>query len=280
MEKDNNSDSKKPTWWEKNSVWVLLVGLVFLVLLLWGGCWFLLADAPANSQFSDRGTFGDMFGSVNALFSGLAFAGLICTLIVQMKELKSQRAELELTRKVMEGQKDVMDQQRDQISLQNFESAFFQLFQLRQDSINSLSINSGSGVRSKREAFKASIDFTMRLKGSMLRAEEKSVEVDLDFHKKIHNDHYHGKYADVYYPYENALKSLLLYIDNAPANKEIYTNIVVGSISPNELRALVEIYTSGGNESFNVVLDEYGVFSDMDTSDHAGWLINEFKKAA
>lgn len=29
-----------------------------------------------------RGTFGDQFGAVNALFSGLAFAGLIYTIVL------------------------------------------------------------------------------------------------------------------------------------------------------------------------------------------------------
>lgn len=47
---------------------------------------------------SDRGTFGDMFGAVNSLFSGLAFAGVIYAILLQREELKLQRKELELTR--------------------------------------------------------------------------------------------------------------------------------------------------------------------------------------
>lgn len=38
-----------------------------------------------------RGQFGDLFGSVNALFSGLAFAGLIITIRQQHKDLEYQR---------------------------------------------------------------------------------------------------------------------------------------------------------------------------------------------
>ena len=38
-----------------------------------------------------RGQLGDMFGAVNSLFSGLAFAGLIVTLILQRKDLNLQR---------------------------------------------------------------------------------------------------------------------------------------------------------------------------------------------
>jgi len=41
-----------------------------------------------------RGTIGDMFGVANALFSGLAFAGLIVTILMQRKELKLQRKEI------------------------------------------------------------------------------------------------------------------------------------------------------------------------------------------
>lgn len=49
-------------------------------------------------DWNARGTFGDMFGAVNALFSGLAFAGIIYAIYLQTKELKLQRKELEQTR--------------------------------------------------------------------------------------------------------------------------------------------------------------------------------------
>ena len=48
--------------------------------------------------WSERGTFGDMFGAVNSLFSGLALAGVIYAIILQRQELALQRQELELTR--------------------------------------------------------------------------------------------------------------------------------------------------------------------------------------
>ena len=51
---------------------------------------------------SDSGLFGDMFGGINALFSGFAFLGVIYAIILQRKELQLQRKELELTRKELE----------------------------------------------------------------------------------------------------------------------------------------------------------------------------------
>ena len=50
------------------------------------------------STWNDRGTFGDMFGAVNTLFSGFAFAGVIYAIFLQGKELELQREELSMTR--------------------------------------------------------------------------------------------------------------------------------------------------------------------------------------
>jgi hypothetical protein len=62
--------------------------------------WALVGSAPVLifCSPSDRGSFGDMFGAVNALFSGLALAGVICAILLQREELSLQRKELELTR--------------------------------------------------------------------------------------------------------------------------------------------------------------------------------------
>ena len=51
-----------------------------------------IPDWPTRAQF------GDSFGAINALFSGLAFASLIYTIFLQRGELQLQRQELQLTR--------------------------------------------------------------------------------------------------------------------------------------------------------------------------------------
>lgn len=48
--------------------------------------------------WNESGVFGDTFGAINSLFSGLAFAGLLYTILLQSRELKLQREELALTR--------------------------------------------------------------------------------------------------------------------------------------------------------------------------------------
>ena len=58
-------------------VWILVITGV-----LYGGCWFGVIhfiESNSDGTWTNRGQFGDMFGAVNALFSGLAFAGIIFT---------------------------------------------------------------------------------------------------------------------------------------------------------------------------------------------------------
>ncbi|MCQ2049822.1 MAG: hypothetical protein MJZ22_02315 [Candidatus Saccharibacteria bacterium] len=55
------------------------------------------------------GVYGDFFGSVNALVSALAFAGLILSLHFQRQDLKMQREELRLTREEMKKQAEAQE---------------------------------------------------------------------------------------------------------------------------------------------------------------------------
>ena len=62
----------------------------------------------------DRGTFGDMFGAVNALFTGWAFLGVIVTLAQQNAQLDLQRLELKLSRESTEGTVRILSEERRQ----------------------------------------------------------------------------------------------------------------------------------------------------------------------
>lgn len=70
-----------------------------LVVILWLSAPFALSYI--FSTWAERGQFGDLFGSVNALFSGLAFVALIYTIHLQRQELSLQRMELKLQREEM-----------------------------------------------------------------------------------------------------------------------------------------------------------------------------------
>ena len=68
----------------------------------------------------NRGSYGDLFGFTNTLFSGLAFVGVIAAILIQSEELKLQREELKETRSEFE-------QQNNTLKKQAFENTFFNI---------------------------------------------------------------------------------------------------------------------------------------------------------
>lgn len=110
-----------------------------MAILLVVGLWLINRQMLISNSPEVRGTFGDMFGAVNSVFSGLAFAGIIITIYLQREELKEQREELRLTRKEFEIQNTTL-------KLQRFENTFFNLLTLQNTIINSMSISKTKSV--------------------------------------------------------------------------------------------------------------------------------------
>lgn len=118
-------DSKK----NKSYLWIKGIIIFIVVIALWCFSWYYIDNYIIEEN---RGTFGDKFGAVNALFSGLAFAGLIITLLYQKEELKLQREELN-------GQKKEFEEQNKTLKRQRFENTFFNMLSLQQEIVSNLS---------------------------------------------------------------------------------------------------------------------------------------------
>ena len=120
---------------DNTNYWPLII-LSVGVIGLFGLSWWWIDRTFSDS--AEQGQFGDQFGAVNALFSGLAFAGLIFTIILQKKELALQREELADTRRELSGQKQQMMQQNKTLKIQRFENTFFHMMELQQQIVNDL----------------------------------------------------------------------------------------------------------------------------------------------
>ena len=122
----------------------IVVTCVFVgVLVLWGANWLLLQYVGPDA-LTEQGLFGDKFGAVNALFSALAFAGVIVTVFLQKEELRHQREELELTRGEIKGQKEQLRAQNETMKLQSFETSFFNLIALLNGQIAGMRTSAGA----------------------------------------------------------------------------------------------------------------------------------------
>ena len=107
---------------------VFLYGL-FLIIKIW----------PIDEySISTAGTFGDSFGALNSLFTGLGFAGLLITIFLQREDLKLTRLELSDTRAEIKLQSQTFRQQQ-------FEESFYRLLSLYRENLAHLSIKAGQG---------------------------------------------------------------------------------------------------------------------------------------
>ena len=117
----NDTDDK----WSCYMMWaigfVLLVMIVsFFVIYKCIDCW------------KHRGQFGDLFGVVNALFSGLAFAGLIITIRQQHLDLEYQSQSIAQTKQELENQTREFNEQNETLRIQRFENTFFKMLEVQQ----------------------------------------------------------------------------------------------------------------------------------------------------
>ncbi len=96
-----------------NTLWALgtcivLVCLAWIVVPLLLVDWLSTKDLPENA-----GVIGDMFGSVNALFAGLAFLLLIWSVFQSNKAIKIQQQELSLQREELKESREVLKDQAE-----------------------------------------------------------------------------------------------------------------------------------------------------------------------
>lgn len=81
--------------------------------------------------YNHNGEFGDMFGSVNTLFSGLAFGGIIYTIFLQREDRRVQKKE------AYENNAKLQEQIKE-INIQRFENIFFQMITLHNEITKSI----------------------------------------------------------------------------------------------------------------------------------------------
>lgn len=108
-------------------IWQVVLIVTLLWLLIASGTFHIYPFIPG---VSGPGVFGDSFGVVNSLFSGLAFALLFYSTWLQRKELESQRTELELQREELMLTRKEFAQQNETMKIQRVDSTFFKMLEL------------------------------------------------------------------------------------------------------------------------------------------------------
>ncbi|WP_224483476.1 putative phage abortive infection protein [Robertkochia aurantiaca] len=265
----------------KKDLGIYFIGIlaVLLILGLWLYTYYELKDMPAN----ERGTLGDMFGTVNALFSGLAFAGIILTILLQKKELGYQRKELQETRAEFIIQNKTLKTQR-------FENTFFNLLELHNQIVNDID------YEKKLIPADPFTDKTRTVKGRDVFQDKfnnlnREIKEDIDanklylrFYEKSKTDfgHYFRNLYRIFKMIHETefVSSTELNLDlTIPENKEKYdlcnyiqryryTSIVRAQLSDYELLLLFyNCLSDNGKDKFKPLVEEYAILKNMPTND-------------
>lgn len=140
-EADLEKEAKTEVWFWGICILGVLAGLVFVTTIFRAAILAEHEDGLAGTL--GTGVFGDAFGFVTCMFTGLAFAGLVLT-------MRLQRAELAATNLALGDQKETNAKLIDQARIQRLEDRFFTLSEIvRVRAMEAEDEYRGSGVRNK-----------------------------------------------------------------------------------------------------------------------------------
>lgn len=253
-------------------IWFIILGAI-LIGALWVGSWLLIDYNIENS--TNRGEFGDKFGAINSLFSGLAFLGLIITLLFQKEELELQRQELSETRKELEGQKKEFEEQNKTIKYQRFENTLFHMISLHQEIIRNLSYIENNRIINNPIKIKDNIKCSGH---GIFKALYKGLTIymDSEFHtglksiilKTSYNVFDNIKDLNCLDHYYILLYRIFRYIDESNlidnSEKYYYSCIVRSQLSDYELVLLFyHCISTKGKDKFKPLIEKYALLNNL-----------------
>lgn len=193
---------------------------------------------------------GAAYGMLSALFTGLAFVGLIITIWQQKQQLKIQSEELEATRDILELQlvehklaRQVYEEQRDEFKdqsetfkRQQFENAFFNFFNSVNLSRNSLEVKYNSRNYHAESCILLFNDSTVR---SLKKSSNKS-----DFVRNFNNMQIPADYSSVS-RFFDSIDILVEYVYENSYNRDMHSKVIKSITSRNTLEIIFLRILSG-----------------------------------
>jgi len=224
----------------------LLVASILAILgLNW---WFAELQA-------DRGTFGDMFGASNALFSGLAFAGVAYAIMLQRAEVAISREELERSRAIQVEQERLTQIQQESLNRQMFESTFFKLLELFVHLVEDLDIRTEEGrVINGADVFE---EILREMSARDDEAEPLVLYAEIATRYKPDLGHYF-----------RTLVNMLRFVDSAAiaesTDVRLYTNLIRAQITDPEATILALHGLTVRGASLKPLLEDYALLKNAD----------------
>jgi len=229
---------------------IAIFTITFVVLVVASYASLVLYMTWPVTEFSiDKAAgFGDSFGVITSVFSGLAFAGVIWTVL-------SQREELDIT--------------RNELRTQGFDTSFFQMLRLHNEILNSIDLikrnsNGTSDTSRGRDCF---VTFRARLKNQYMGvAREQSDNSEIDRIVIAYNKFWEDGNNELGH-YFRFLFNLYRFIDESDGvDKKFYSNVVRSQLSDQELFVLFYNCLTPQGSKFMKYAIKYELFDNMKRS--------------
>jgi len=243
--------------------WVFAVLCAAIVGLCFGWGYFIRWRIP---DWGHRGLFGDMFGSLNTLFTGLAFAGLAYTIVFQKVESLDNEAE--------------RSEQRALSEKQSFEATFFQLLGSWNQVVESLEIHEMPGdLNSLAIRGREALSVLAKAYRPYYSKSAHYLPVAKDQHLEVINEAYKEFYSKYNYTlghYSRTLYHLFKYIDtfegkvfmnadlSAVWDRIRYAHIARAHLSDaQELLLFYNCLSEYGSEKFKPLVEKYALLKHV-----------------
>lgn len=208
-----------------------------------------------------------MFGGITALFSGLAFAGLISTLIMQRQELSLQREELSLT--------------RNEFAMQRFEAVFFGLLRLFNEHTSMMERSYLTGslreLSAKTEVGASVVKYYVGRLPSQITSSEgnsEAAKIDGATFLKVQIAAYESSYATEFEPnlgpYFRLLYNIMRHIDASDQSndaKQKYAKIVRAYLNSSDVKLLMFHASSKYVRNFSKMIEKYSLLKHLRPED-------------
>lgn len=137
--------------------YAIIIPFLIIASVYFGFMAFIICKAKETDSLGLLGSFGDSFGTLNTLFSGLGFSGLLITLFYQQRQINNQEQELKKQEKIS--------------SLLQYEATLHKLITLYQNTMKEVKITYEGSELIGRDALQKSLSiFNDKIKDSGLTA--------------------------------------------------------------------------------------------------------------
>ncbi|MFD2163112.1 putative phage abortive infection protein [Paradesertivirga mongoliensis] len=245
---------------------IFAVGLIFFLI-----CLALFLTYVSLEDKTDRGTFGDMFGVTNSIFSGMAFLGILIGVILQRNEIHDTKASAIA--------------QAESFRLQQFETTFFNMVSLHHELVNGIQYKGKIGRKVFEDCKERLKDFASIEEvelwdsdGTQLRMHHfdrniRSVEEVTALMEKEYLQRYALEFEPILNHYFRNLYHIFKFIHTShylvPKQKKFYAALIRAQLSQNELYAIMfnSMKLGYGNPKFLYLANEYKVLKNFRSSD-------------